>query len=178
MNLKKLKIIDIFIIFVLTFIFHFTYDFLPNSFTAIFFSVNESIWEHMKLLYTPIVLTIIFDFLIAKKYNIKLNNLFTSIFISSILSIILYLIIYIPIHNIFGHNPIFAIILLFLIICLSQYISYHILIKENYQKLNIISLGLIIIGFVIFGYLTYKPLQNNLFYDTKNEKYGINIYQM
>lgn len=140
--------------------------------------VNESIWEHMKLLYTPIILTILFDYFITNKNKIKLNNFFTSIFISSISSIILYLVIYMPIHNTFGHNATFAIILLFIIICFSQYISYLILTKENYQKLNIISIVLIIIGFIVFGYLTYKPLKNNLFYDTKNEKYGINIYQI
>lgn len=178
MNLKKLKIIDIIIIFILTFIFHFLYDLIPNNFTAIFFPVNESIWEHMKLLYTPIILTILFDYFITNKNKIKLNNFFTSIFISSMLSIILYLVIYMPIHNTFGHNATFAIILLFIVICFSQYISYLILTKENYQKLNIISIVLIIIGFIVFGYLTYKPLKNNLFYDTKNEKYGINIYQI
>ena len=176
MNLKKLKIIVI--IFILTFIFHFLYDLIPNNFTAIFFPVNESIWEHMKLLYTPIILTSLFDYFMATKNKIELNNFFTSIFISSISSIILYLVIYMPIHNTFGHNATFAIILLFIIICFSQYISYLVLTKKNYQKLNIISIVLIIIGFIVFGYLTYKPLKNNLFYDTKNEKYGINIYQI
>ena len=116
MNLKKLKIIDIIIIFILTFIFHFLYDLIPNNFTAIFFPVNESIWEHMKLLYTPIILTSLFDYFITNQNKIKLNNFFTSIFISSILSIILYLDIYMPIHNTFGHNATFAIILLFIII--------------------------------------------------------------
>ena len=104
MNLKKLKIIDIIIIFILTFIFHFLYDLIPNNFTAIFFPVNESIWEHMKLLYTPIILTSLFDYFMATKNKIELNNFFTSIFISSISSIILYLVIYMPIHNTFGHN--------------------------------------------------------------------------
>ena len=131
----------------------------------------------MKLLYTPIILTSLFDYFMATKNKIELNNFFTSIFISSISSIILYLVIYMPIHNTFGHNATFAIILLFIIICFSQYISYLVLTKKNYQKLNIISIVLII-GFIVFGYLTYKPLKNNLFYDTKNEKYGINIYQI
>lgn len=178
MNLKKLKIIDVFIIFTLTFIFHFLYEFIPNNFTAIFFPVNESIWEHMKLLYTPVVIIGIFDYIICNKYHINLNNLFTSIFISSILSIILYLIIYLPIHSFLGHNAFISITLLFIIICFNQYISYIIINKDNNKKLNIINMLLIMIGFIIFGYLTYNPFKNNLFYDTKEEKYGINIYQM
>lgn len=32
---------------------HFVYDLLPNVVTALFSPVNESIWEHLKLIYWP-----------------------------------------------------------------------------------------------------------------------------
>ena len=32
---------------------HFLYDFFPNPVTALFSPVNESIWEHLKLIYWP-----------------------------------------------------------------------------------------------------------------------------
>lgn len=32
---------------------HFLYDFLPSPVTALFSPVNESIWEHLKLIYWP-----------------------------------------------------------------------------------------------------------------------------
>lgn len=32
---------------------HFLYDFLPNPVTALFSPVNESIWEHLKIIYWP-----------------------------------------------------------------------------------------------------------------------------
>lgn len=178
MTLKNLKIIDIFIIFILTFLFHFAYDLFPNKLFAILFPVNESIWEHMKLLYTPVIVSGVIDMIISIRKNIKFNNLFISIFLSSLISIITYLIIYLPINSLIGYNSLFAITLLFLIIILNQYISYKILSSKGTKKINIIAIIFIIIGFIIFGYLTYNPIKSNLFYDTKNEKYGINIYKI
>ena len=32
---------------------HFLYDLWPNPLTAVFAPVNESVWEHLKLLYWP-----------------------------------------------------------------------------------------------------------------------------
>ncbi len=34
---------------------HFVYDLLPNAVTAVFSPVNESIWEHLKLLFWPLL---------------------------------------------------------------------------------------------------------------------------
>ena len=31
---------------------HFVYDWWPNALTAIFTPVNESVWEHLKLLFS------------------------------------------------------------------------------------------------------------------------------
>lgn len=178
MSLKKIKILDIFLIFGLCFLFHFLYEWFPNSLFSIFFPVNESIWEHMKIIYTPIIFYTIIDFLLFTKNNVKVSNIFTSAFFSSFLSIIVYLIIYLPIYHLIGENMVVSIVLLFLIIIFSQYISYLILISKSNYKLNVVSFILIILGFVIFGYLTYNPLENYLFLDTTKNKYGINIYKI
>ena len=38
-------------------LFHFAYDFLgQNDLAGLFFPVNESIWEHMKLVFVPVIL--------------------------------------------------------------------------------------------------------------------------
>lgn len=39
---------------------HFLYDLLPSPVTAIFSPVNESVWEHVKLVYWPMLLAGIF----------------------------------------------------------------------------------------------------------------------
>lgn len=172
--MKKIKIIGIFIIFILSVISHFTYEIIPNKITSIFFPVNESIWEHMKLFITPTLLFSIIEYIIYKNKDILFNNFVLSYSISIIISIIIYLLIYLPIDYLFGHNSIFAIILLFISFILLQFINYYIMNKEEIKYSNIIGLTIIIILYAIFTYLTYNPIKTNLFYDKQKNIYGIN----
>ena len=84
---------------------------------------------------------------------------------------------YLPIYYKIGEKLILTIILLFISIVITEFISYKILCtKKNYTWLNIASLLMIIILYIIFGYLTYNPIICPLFFDPLNEKYGINNY--
>ena len=67
---KKIKITSAIIVILLTFPFHFMYQFKPNFLTAIFFPINESIWEHLKLFITPALIAFIVEMLIMKKERI------------------------------------------------------------------------------------------------------------
>lgn len=115
MNLKKIKILGVFSIFGLCFLLHFIYNWIPNSILAIFVPVNESIWEHMKLIPTSFILWGIIDFILLKKYE-NFNNFLLQLFIVPVIGIILYLLIYLPLYNIFGENMIISIVLLFIVI--------------------------------------------------------------
>ncbi len=174
MSLKTIKIIGFFAIFLLCFLFHFLYDWFPNSLFSIFFPVNESIWEHMKLIYTSYIFYGIFDYILLRKN--KINNFFIQLFLIPIISIILYLIIFIPIYKMIGENMIISIGLLAIIIIIEQILSYFILQYKEIKYQNFIGIIGIILVYIIFGYLTYNPIENYLFYDTVKDKYGINIY--
>ena len=176
MSLKAIKIIGFFVIFLLCFPFHFLYDWLPNSLFSIFFPVNESIWEHMKLIYTSFVFYGIFDYLLLKKNKINFNNFLIQLFLIPIIAIFIYLIIFIPIYKIIGENMIISIGLLAIVILIEQILSYFILQYKQIKYQNIIGIVGIILVYIIFGYLTYKPIENYIFYDTVKDKYGINIY--
>ena len=176
MSLKTIKIIGLIGIFILCFPFHFIYDWFPNSLFSIFFPVNESIWEHMKLIYTSFVVFGIFDYLLLKKHNIKYNNFLLQLFIVPIIGIIIFLAIFIPIYNILGENMLITLTLLFLIILIEQIISYYLLRANNIKYQNIIGIIGIIVVYIIFGYLTYKPINNKIFFDESNSKYGIDIH--
>lgn len=179
MNLKKIKIISVIGIFLLCFLFHFLYDWFPNGLFAILCPVNESIWEHMKLFYTSTLLFGIVEYILLYKFNIKYNNFLTSLFISSISSIIIFLIIFLPIYYKIGENMFITITLMLISIILSQVISYYILnSKKECKLLEYLVFILIIIGYIVFGYLTYNPIKNHLFFDTVDEKYGINNYNI
>ena len=139
----------------------------------IFFPINESIWEHMKLLVTPVLIFSLIEYIIYNKKDISYNNFIFSYSISMLIGIISYLVIYLPIHYIFGHSSIFAIILLFFIFMIIEIISYYIMRYRNIRYGNIIGLGIIIVMYIIFGYLTYYPIEIDLFYDDSKNVYGI-----
>lgn len=178
MNLKKSRILSTIIIFIMCFIFHFVYELLPCTLTSIFFPVNESIWEHIKLIYTSIIFYGFIDYIILKKKNIKFNNLPSALFISAISMIPIFLILYLPFYFTIGPIFIINIIVMLIVIIISQIIEYYILKTKTNDKLNFISLLLIMLSFVIFSYFSYHPIKNILFYDTQKEKYGINNYNV
>ena len=178
MNLKKVKIISVIGIFILCFLFHSIYEILPNTISAMLFPVNESIWEHQKLMFTSVVAYGIIDYIILNKYNIKYNNFFLSLFVSSITIIPIFLIIYLPFYYKIGPKMFLNIGVMLIAIIISQVISYYILSKKAYDKCNIISIILIIISYITLAYLTYNPIKCDLFFYTKDEKYGVNNYNI
>ena len=178
MNLTKSKVISTITIFALCFVFHFVYDVLPSPITAIFFPVNESIWEHIKMLFSAIIFNGLIDYFIMKKFDVKFNNFFLSLFISAFSSIPIFLMIYLPIYYKIGAPMILNIASLFITIAITQLISFNIQNKNNIKSFNTVSIGLIIISYIIFGYLTYNPIENDIFFDPMDEVYGLNTYKL
>lgn len=175
MKLKRIKIIAVLVIFLLTVLFHFMYNWFPNVVFSFFFPVNESIWEHMKLLYTGIIVWSIIEYFILKKNRISIKNYGYQTFLTAFSSIPLYLIIYLPLYSLFGENMFISIGLLILVIVIEEIFSYYLL-KEEKEKpiLNKISIILIVLFYMVFINLTYNPPKNYIFYDVKSENYGIN----
>ena len=62
--------------------------------------------------------------------------------------------------------------ILFITYIIVYYISYYIL-KHDECNYNFIWIIFIILGYTTFIYLTYNPIKNQLFFDTKDEIYGI-----
>lgn len=172
MSIKKLKFISPIAIFILCSITHFGYEFMPNIITSFFFPVNESIFEHMKMIYSSVIIWTIIEYFIIKKYNLIANNIWFNGFISGILNIIIFLTIYFPARHILGENMIITFILLFISISITQYISYYILRNKTILN-NKISIILIIFMFIFLSLFTYKPIRNYFFYDYQKELYGI-----
>ena len=177
MNLKKIKLIAVIGIFIISIISHFAYELFPNILFSFFFPINESIWEHMKILFTSTLLYGLIDYLLLKKNNIKYNNFSFQLYFTAFSSIPIYLVIYLPIYKLIGENLFISITLMILVYILEQYISFHILKEKEFKILNIISVPIIIIIYLGFIYLTYNPPHTYVFYDIINEKYSINEYK-
>ncbi len=171
--MRKIKIIMVIIVFILSFPIHFMYEWFPGFLTSIFFPVNESIWEHMKIIYTSILFSSVIEYFIYKFNNIKVNNFILSIPLISIIGIIVYLIIYLLIDRIIPHNLFVSITLLLLIFIFCEFMSYKLLTTGRIRKQRKVGIILIIISYMIFAYFTYNPSHNYIFLDTQTNSYGI-----
>ena len=154
MNNKKIIYINTMLLFLLMFISHNLYKWLPNDVFAIFFPVNESIWEHMKMIYTTIIAYIPLELIILNKLKINNNNLLLSSYIAGIINIIIELILFVPIYKIIGENLPITLVTLLISIFISQYSSFIILDKPYIKNSNIISIFFIIFTFILMGILT------------------------
>lgn len=177
MNLKKIKILGVVIITILSFISHFAYDIFPNIIFSFIFPVNESIWEHMKILFTSTLIYSLIEYILLKKYNITYNNLPFNTYFIPLMQIPLYLVIYIPLYKLLGDSMFISITLMIIVYIIGQIVSYNILKEKELKVLNTLSVPIIIIIYLGFIYLTYNPPHKFIFFDILNEKYGIDEYK-
>lgn len=173
MSLKTIKLIAIINIFIISFPAHFLYDFFPNTLVSIFFPVNESIFEHMKIIFTSTLIYGLIDYLVIKLNNIKVSNFLFQLFFTSFSSIFIFLFFYLPISFIWGEYLPLTLSLLLITYVIGQIISYYILNYKSIPILNIISIPLIIIVYVLFFIFTYSPPESFFFLDTLTKSYGI-----
>ena len=166
--MKKI-IINSIIIFIISSIFHFIYDIFPNSITSFFFPVNESIFEHLKLVFTSGLI-----FSLLELIKTKEKNFFLKAFLRSILLVIILSIIYIPTYYLMGEQIIVTLIILFISILITEYIITKIPTNNTYAILNVASTIIIILSYIVMVYLTYNPPKQDLFYDHKHNNYGLN----
>lgn len=172
MSLKKIKIINVVFLFLLSFLWHFMYVWFPNNIFALFFPVNESIWEHMKIIYYCLLLGSVLEFILCKKNNIKTNNFYIEVMVKSLLGVIFYLIIFIPLYLWLGESMIISIGLMLVTYIFMEFIGYKILLSEE-LNIKILPVIIIALGSIMFVILTFYPLHNFLFFDEVKFGYGI-----
>lgn len=166
---KKI-LINSLIIFAISVLFHSMYNYLPITPVNIFAPVNESLFEHMKMIFSSYMFLILIIYLF---YKHKPNNYITSNVIGSLFNIVIFLIIYLPIYNLFGENLIVTLIIYFITIVITSILKGKIEKHKNNKKYNIIFGISIIVIYIIFAILTFIPPKNNFFKDPTNNTYGI-----
>lgn len=155
---------------------HFLYEFSNNNyFVGLITPVNESVWEHMKLAFTPLLIFAIIDYRYLK--NIVSNYLFA--LMKEIFFGIAFIIAMYYLYTSFSQegNLVVDISSFVVAIILSKWIGYQILTgrykKLEFKYLNVISASLIVGLFIFFVYATINPPQNNLFVDPITNTFGI-----
>lgn len=170
---RNLKILGVIIAFSLCFLLHSLYDKIPSFITSIFLPVNESIWEHMKILFGSILIAGVVQKIIVIAKKEKINNICFSNFIAAISSIPIFLILFLPVYYVIGENIVVTIIIMFITIVIAELISYKIMNMDDFNLENK-TIFFVIIVYIVFGILTYYPLKIDLFKDPTKNIYGIN----
>ena len=176
-DLKKLKvwkIISIFVIVGLSALLHFIYKWFPSFFTSLLTPVNESIWEHNKIIIGSFFIWSVFEKLTLRKKQ-DLNTC-TAGFISAVVCCILVMLIFSPIFFFIlktNDNTVVTLIIYFICIVLSVLLNYKLLQKpyNSEKEKKVILLWLLVI--VINALLTYYPPKLPIFYDYNNNVYGL-----
>lgn len=167
----KPEIISTVFIMILGTLLHFTFNWSNNNILVGTFSpVNESIWEHLKLLFFPMLMTTIIvyfykgrlipNYLCAKVSGIILSIAFTVIFFYTYTGII-------------GKN--FAIVdigIFFVAVALGQHIAYKKM-QSTFSCNNIRAIIILVLLYLCFVTFTFFPPNINLFKDPITGMFGI-----
>ena len=170
-KLKKWKILSIFALFGLSAIIHSLYKWFPNTLTAIFFPVNESIWEHNKMILFAFFIWTFIEYFRFKDKKVIINNVISALFCA-----IIVMIIFIPVFFLIlktNDNIFVTLVIYFICLCISQYISYILYKDYSLDDLTKSSVVLWIIIFIINAILSFYPPHLKIFYDYNKEGYGI-----
>ena len=170
----RFQIFSVIFTWILGTILHFLYEWSgDNKIIASFSAVNESTWEHLKLVFFPMLITTIVGFLVIGKDNKKFWCAKT---IGIILAMSFIIVFFYTYTGIIGTN--FAILDIgsfFVAVILGVYVAYKIMTNDEYKlkcnkRIAVIGLICILLCFIIF---TYLPPHIGLFKDPISNGYGI-----
>lgn len=174
MDLKKWHIADILFTIILGTLDHFIYGWSgDNPLAAPFCAVNESTWEHLKLLVAPMLLFTCFEYFIYGKYRPG----FFTIRSLSILSGMLFIIaVFYGYTALAGDNYLWADILTFILAVLTAFLLSYFLMKRNlFSSVSVevtarVITAALIVCFILF---TLNPPHIFLFEDPVTGRFGM-----
>ena len=178
MNLKSLSsaekwiLLGVPVLFIIGSIFHFIYEWTNNNFIIGLISpINESIFQHIKLVIIPIICWwTLYYFFKGKREGISSKKWFTGAFASLITSIISIPALYYLYTGASGKESlIIDILILFISLLFGQLLGLHFYrYSKGYDEFIILCIFIFII--VIFAIFTLYPLNIPLFIDSSIKK--------
>ena len=129
-KLAKIEIIVAVISIILGTMLHFTYQWSNgNLFVASFSAVNESVWEHLKLIFFPMLILSIIEYFFVKKIT---HNYIEAKTIGIFLAICFTVVTFFTYTGIIGTNFLLIDIFIFITsIILGEYLSYRLMKRRN-----------------------------------------------
>lgn len=153
---------------------HFVFSWTGNApLAAAFSAVNESTWEHMKLLFVPLFLFTMVQFIVFAE---PLRNFFAVKSLAILLGLLSIPALFYTYNGMFGKSPDWVNVLIFFLAdALVFFLSRRLLLRGAlrggaWQLAGFLLLWLFAFAFVLF---TYRPPQLPLFQDPTNGLYGL-----
>ena len=172
MKIKNWFIIVVLVCLVLGTLLHFTYEWSgEDKIVAIYSAVNESTWEHLKLVFYPMTIMAIIGTFVIKKQK---NNYWAGQAIGILTAMTFITVFFYTYTGIIGKNFAILDIASFIVaILLGEYVTYKIITSEKKYDMEKISIVLIIALFLSFLVYTYNPPKIQYFKDPINGRYGV-----
>lgn len=198
-RLKIFTVISFFVTSILGTLFHFAFDFLgQNPLVAPFFPVNESTWEHLKLLFFPFLIMLITGWFCGIAYgnaaasdNHNNRKMFLSCYLDGaafgeICGMAAIIIIFYSVNGILGSTPdpvniaIYYISTAYAHFTFYKYASQPYFNTFSYHHLKrpvpvFMPLCVFVIFIVLFAVFTFYPPHIGLFVDPKSLDYGLSV---
>ncbi|WMJ22257.1 DUF6512 family protein [Paludicola sp. MB14-C6] len=165
------EIIGAIVIVIGAFLFHFLYELSGDNFiVGLFVATNESVFQHIKIVFVPFVLYSIIEYFCL---NISFKKFFTAKSIAGLSVYALLIIFYYTYSGIIGYNiALIDIFSVFLYALISAYLGYRLLVtKRDITKWFWIVFPLYILALISLIVFTIWPPKINLFYDTMYKTY-------
>ncbi len=169
----RYELFGMFFVSILGGLLHFTFELSGfNPIVGTFSAVNESVWEHLKLGFWPILLLTIIEY----KFIIKqTNNFFLGKMVSAFTIILVIPVIFYSYTSITGESIFLIDILSFFVaVIIGQILSYKILtykqLPEYSKWISLLALAILAIIFIVF---TFYPPNLPPFQDPISGGYGI-----
>lgn len=167
------QIVGFFFIFIGGTLFHFLYDWTGRlKPVGLISPINESVWEHLKLVLYPTILFGIFEDLALKG---AANNYVTAKAASIVVTMLAIIIIFYSYTYVLGRHYLFLDILTFAIaIALGQYVSYLLLTSPKLPVwVTSVAIWILLILIFIFSLFTLYPPKLPIFKNEQDGSYGI-----
>lgn len=161
-NLKQYMISGMIFVSLLGTLLHFAYNFSENNIViGLFTPVNESIWEHTKLIFFPML---IYSLYLNKKISTEYPCISSAMISGAICGIVMIIVLFYTYSGIIGYNVAFADISIFYITVVTVFcIVYKLAESCKVDKYNTLLITLMIVIICLFVIFTFFPPNIPLF---------------
>jgi len=170
-NFSKFQVFSTIFTLISGVLLHFAYKWSGNNtFVGLFSAVNESTWEHLKLIFFPMLITLIVGYFIFKN---EFSNYICTKTIGIICAMLFTIIFFYTYTGVIGTNYDFLNIATFLIaVILGEYITYRLTLNSFTCNRYFYTIILILLTFA-FLIFTFTPPKIGLFKSPTDNSYGI-----